>query len=187
MKSIALIIAAIALLVIAAVGILVAVRGIDVREDTTMAQRHGVLKMTALAAAVEFKVPDEYPYGWGSGHTGNETETISLTLEETTGKGAVITRIYWTLYDAEGNFVTSGSKTVYETVGSCATVDIYINLNEGDANQIDDADKPQDNFSGSGIFIFGAEGVDSEFGEPLGGYYEGGVIPASLPMTVALP
>jgi len=70
-KSIALIIAAIALLVIATVGILVAVRGIDVREDTTMAQRHGVLKMTALAAAVEFKVPDEYPYGWGSqGFTG---------------------------------------------------------------------------------------------------------------------
>ena len=108
---------------------------------------------------------------------------VCAVSKDITEKGAVVSSINWTLYDASGIEVTSGSTFIGEIMheGDTVETEIMIALSEGHANQIDDADGADDDFAGSGVFEFTISGRDPEYGNVLN------YIPDLASMSVSLP
>lgn len=141
---------------------------------------YGIVDVSGPTSAVAFGVTDEGASGWKSYETGYGTSTVQLTVRETGGKEVKVNSVYWTLYDANGYYVASGTKLVDATIAAngSTSISISITLTEDDANQLEDADKPTDDFNGSGKFQFSVSGEDTEHADSVHS------IPGSADMTV---
>ncbi len=142
---------------------------------------YGIVKVSGPTEAVAFRVTDADTDGWKSYEAGYGTSTVELTLRETGGKEVAVTSVHWTLYDANGHWVAYGTKLVDKTIAAngSTSVSISITLSEDDANQIEDADKPVDDFGGSGKLEFSVSGQDTEHAHYINS------ISGSADMTVA--
>ena len=133
----------------------------------------GTVLVVGPAAAIEFAVPDPDAglgqAGWSPGDPGFVTNTVELTLRETSGREVCVESIMWRLYDANGTQRATGIKYMSTTIAAngTASASISITLDEGAANQIDDASGDPDNFSGSGAFTFSASGRDIKNDVPI--------------------
>ena len=142
---------------------------------------YGIVKVTGPTTPIIFRVTDAGTSGWNPWEDGYGTATVALTLKETAGKEVGVTSVHWTLYDANGHHVASGTKLVDKTIAAngTETVSISITLSEAHANRIEDADRPTDDFAGSGKFEFEVSGQDTKHAKSICS------ISGSADMTVA--
>jgi hypothetical protein len=85
----------------------------------------------------------------------NVTKTVDLTLKKTSGETAMVDTINWVLYDADGNFLTAGSKDFMPPEEITGKESLSIDVKYAGA------------YTGDGTLKFTASGRDTKYGQPI--------------------
>lgn len=143
----------------------------------------GVVEITADTAQVVFNVPDPDGNGWNPGGDGEAAKAIALTLNELSDKDLAITGVYWVFYNISDGYVDDGYVNYYPPFelpkGSETPLDVTVTVTEAIANNLDDHDGAQDDWSGTGTIKITCSGFDCERGNAIND------IPVYIPIRVA--
>lgn len=112
-----------------------------------------------------FQVPDIDSNGWHHWDSGADTISMSLYIKETAGQNALISGISYKIYDIDGNMINSKNESYIPYINMNArgqdTLSMSIIVDEGDANDLDDADGINDNV-GEGYVSFNVNFLDEK-------------------------
>jgi hypothetical protein len=156
-----------------------------VKEPIGSYDEGGVIEIGSDTAVVLFNVPDPGDDGWGNGmnDTGEVVKTMDLTFREKGGQDVAITTVYWTFYNHDGGYVSSGYVDFVPPfdvlAGSQEAYTLSVTVDEGIANNLDDHDGSPDDWNGTGTIKFMVTGFDRHWGNDIND------IPSYTPMRVA--
>lgn len=154
-----------------------------VKEPISYYYDGGIVEITADTAQVVFNVPDPGGDGWDWGDSGEVVKAIDLTLKERADKDVAITSVHWIFYNISDDYVDDGyinyNPPFQVPSGSETALALSVTVTEGIADNLDDHDGAQDDYSGTGTIKFYCLGFDQERGNAI---Y---TIPFYLPIRVA--
>jgi len=156
-----------------------------VKEPIATYPEGGVISIGSDTAEVLFNVPDTDSIipGWTPWGDGEATKTLNLTFKEKGGLDVAITSVYWAFYNLNGELVQGDYidfvPPLEVLAGSEKSYALSVTVDEGIANNLDDHDGAQDDFSGTGTIKFMASGFDRHWGNDIND------IPSYTPMRVA--
>jgi hypothetical protein len=143
----------------------------------------GVVAIGSDTAEVLFNVPDVDNDGWHNNDSGEVIKTLNLTFKEKGGQDVAITSVYWVFYNYYGEYVQGAYVDFVPPLevlaGSEKSYALSVTVDEGIANNLDDHDGAQDDFSGTGTIKFTVGGFDRHWGNAIND------IPSYTPMRVA--
>lgn len=143
--------------------------------------RGAIVEIRAPAGEYAFDFGEAEDDGWFWGR--QVSKSITLTLRETTGQGARIDRVTWSLYDCEGRLLGGRTKS-YSPPRHIGTEDTPMNftviINESAAYAIDAGDGEEDD-EGTGTIEFTVSGTSADGEQPIVG-----VIPGYLQIRVSV-
>jgi hypothetical protein len=147
----------------------------------------GVVVVTSDSVRVNFNVPDSDPDtmspGWEPGYAGSATKNMTVILKETAKKNVHVESLHWQIFDINGDLVGSDNNEYVPPIeikgGQDTTFTITVEVWEGWANDLDDADDPADDYSGIGTIKFYVDGYDLQRGEDIN------CVPSYTPMSVS--
>ena len=154
-----------------------------VKEPIATYPEGGVISVGSDTAEVLFNVPDVDNDGWNWGDSGEVVKTLNLTFKEKGGLDVAITSVYWSFYNYYGQYVQGAYVDFVPPLevlaNSQQTYALSVTVSEGIANNLDDHDGAQDDFSGTGTIKFTVVGFDRHWGNAIND------IPSYTPMRVA--
>jgi hypothetical protein len=148
----------------------------------------GVVVVTSDSLRINFNVPDSDPdtilhKGWEPGYNGSATKDMTVILKETAKKDVIVEALHWQIFDVNGSLVGTDGDSYMPPLeikgGQDTTYTVTIEVWEGWARTLDNADLPQDDFSGTGTIKFYVDGYDLQRGEDIN------TIPSYTPMSVS--
>ena len=155
-----------------------------VKEPIGSYDEAGVIEIGSDTAAVLFNVPDTDSLpGWSPWGDGEATKTVTLTFKEKGGLDVSITMVSWVFYNVDGDQVSSDYIDFLPPLEVLArsqeTYDLSVTVDEAIANNLDDHDGSQNDWSGTGTIKFLVSGFDRHWGNAIND------IPSYTPMRVA--
>jgi hypothetical protein len=154
-----------------------------VKEPIATYPEGGVIEIGSDTAEVLFNVPDPANDGWHWNDSGSVVKTLNLTFKEKGGLDVAVTTVYWSFYNIDGELVSSDYVDFVPPLevlaGGQGTYALSVTVDEGIANNLDDHDGAQDDFSGTGTIKFTVNGFDRHWGNDIND------IPSYTPMRVA--
>ena len=131
----------------------------------------GVIEMSSDTVTVNFNVPDPDTNGWHQWESGDGSQQMTVTLTEKGKKDVVIDRVVWRIYTLDRGFVASYDEDYIPPILIEAKQDlpvtVTVTINEGIADDLDDATGDQNDFLGQGYIEFSVEGYDIERGNEI--------------------
>jgi hypothetical protein len=147
----------------------------------------GVVVVTSDSVRVNFNVPDSDPDsmspGWEPGYGGSATKNMTVILKETAKKDVQVEALHWQIFDVNGSVVGSDADGYMPPIeikgGQDTSYTITIEVWEGWARDLDNADGTADDYAGNGTIKFYVDGYDLQRGEDIN------TIPSYTPMSVS--
>ncbi|OPX17610.1 hypothetical protein BXT86_05605 [candidate division WOR-3 bacterium 4484_100] len=153
-----------------------------VKEPLAMYYDLGVVEVISDSTSVNFNVPDPDTNGWHQWEGGEGTNTFTITLKEKAKKDVVINEVVWTFYTLDGGYVAQRGVDYIPPIkidaGKEHELTLTIKVDEGIADDLDDATGDANDFYGEGTIEFDVRGYDVERGNEVN------TIPSYTPITV---
>lgn len=139
----------------------------------------GVVEVQTDTTVITFHVPDTDTGpgnpGWNPEGNGSASQDLSITLKEKAKKDVAITSLRWQFYDINGSHVASRSENYVPPIeigrGKEYSYTISVVVNEGIADDLDDADGATNDYYGRGTIKFIVDGYDLIRGEEINCIY----------------
>ncbi|MGB9719935.1 MAG: hypothetical protein ACPL28_00435 [bacterium] len=150
-----------------------------VKEPLAWYEDVGVVEIVTDTLVVTFHVPDTDTGpgnpGWNPWGSGSASQDLSITLKEKAKKDVAISTLRWQFYDINGNLVANRSESYVPPIeidgGKEYTYTVSIIVDEGTADDLDDADGANNDYNGRGTIKFIVEGYDLIRGENINCIY----------------
>lgn len=150
-----------------------------VKEPLSWYEDVGVVEIQTDTTVITFHVPDTDTNpgnpGWNPWGGGSASQDLSITLREKAKKDVAITSLRWHFYDVDGGHVASRSENYVPPIeidgGKEFSYTISVIVDEGIADDLDDADGANNDYNGRGTIKFIVEGYDLIRGEEINCIY----------------
>jgi len=150
-----------------------------VKEPLAWYEDVGIVEIKTDTTLVTFHVPDTDTGpgnpGWNPWGSGSASQDLSITLKEKAKKDVAVTTLRWQFYDVNGSLVANRSESYVPPIeidgGKEFVYTVSIIVDEGIADDLDDADGANNDYNGRGTIKFIAEGYDLIRGESINCIY----------------
>ncbi|MEO0094296.1 MAG: hypothetical protein ABIL18_06025 [candidate division WOR-3 bacterium] len=150
-----------------------------VKEPVAWYEDVGVVEIITDTTLITFHVPDTDTGpgnpGWNPWGSGSASQDLSITLKEKAKKDVAITSLRWQFFDIDGSQVASRSESYVPPIeiagGKEHSYTVSIIVDEGIADDLDDADGANNDYYGRGTVKFIVEGYDLIRGENINCIY----------------
>ncbi|MEO0137248.1 MAG: hypothetical protein ABIL39_09515 [candidate division WOR-3 bacterium] len=150
-----------------------------VKEPVAWYEDVGVVEINTDTSLVTFHVPDTDTGpgnpGWNPWGSGSASQDLTITLKEKAKKDVAITSLRWQFFDIDGSQVASRSESYVPPIeiagGKEHSYTVSIIVDEGIADDLDDADGANNDYYGRGTIKFIVEGYDLIRGENINCIY----------------
>jgi hypothetical protein len=158
-----------------------------VKEPLALYPDVGVVVVTSDSVRVNFNVPDSdtsatHP-GWEPGYNGSATKNMTVVLKETAKKDVCVEVLHWQVFDINGSLIGTDADEYVPPIeikgGQDTSYAMTIEVWEGWARSLDNADGAANDFAGTGTIKFYVSGYDLQRGEDIN------TIPSYTPMSVS--